>query len=249
MSFEEEPKKQTNWGPIAAVIITALSTIFVAYINSVAPSKISIQTTQTAEAKKTVAAVLITAVEPTSAAELQPSLASPTLTPASQAEIFSTDKLTGLKPYNSVGASVAFSLVPSFSGEGLEISYVIGEGGWAGVFRMVTPESLAETKGIKFSYMGSGSSNTLEFKMEYKQGTVFSVLLPHLSASPDWQEVEVLYTDLTCWVNTPGCPENLSLSLETDKVIKIGFAVSNKIDYNDAPGTGNIVIDNVQTIR
>jgi|GEM_PF-4946257 len=251
MSFEEEPKKQTNWGPIAAAIVTAISTIIVVYVQFVVPPKISIQTTQTAEAKQPV--VVATDILATvSVPEIQPvteTVAPPTQTSASQPEIFSTDKLTGLKPYNNAGSFIAFNLVPSFSGEGLEISYIIDKNGWAGVFRMVEPESLAETKGIKFSYMGSGSPNTLEFKVEYKQGTVFSVLLPHLSAAPDWQDVEVLYTDLTCWSNTPGCPENLSLSLETDNVIKIGFAVSNKPDYDDVPGSGKMIIDNVQTIR
>ena len=49
--FEEEPKKQTNWGPILAAIVTAISGIIIVYVQFVVPKKLEIQTTQTAEAK------------------------------------------------------------------------------------------------------------------------------------------------------------------------------------------------------
>ncbi len=257
MYEEDEPKKKTAWGPIAAAIITAVSAIFVAYINSVAPSAISIHATQTAEAKFAQPAPSFVAEtsSPTrealapSATETPVILPTATATVYSEPDIFSTDKLAGLKPYSSPDSFISFAIVPTFAGEGLEISYRLGENQWTGFFRLVESSMLENTKGVRFSYMGSGAANTLEFKMEYKQGTVFSVLLPHASAKPDWQEEEILYTDLTCWVNTPGCPENLSLNLEPDKVIKIGFAISNKPDFSDEPGEGKVILDEVRLIR
>jgi len=51
--FEEEPKKKPPIGPIIATIVTAISAIIVAYVTYVLPNKISVQSTQTAEARQT----------------------------------------------------------------------------------------------------------------------------------------------------------------------------------------------------
>ncbi len=258
MMYEEEPERRRNSpiGPILAAIITAIGGIIIVYVQFVVPQKLAIHATQTAEERQTV--VLPTKISPP---EIESSITPPALATASPnptstpavaltplPEIFSTDKLTGLKNYNSPKSIFAFDLVPGIHGDGLEISYTLEAKGWVGVFRMIEPDILADTRGIRFSYRGNGAPNTLEIKLEYKQGTVFSVLLPHLSDVPDWQTVEVLYTDLTCWVGTPGCPDNLSLNFETDKVIKIGFAISNKPDFNDEPGSGKVFLDQVELI-
>lgn len=163
------------------------------------------------------------------------------------------DTMDGVSLWNTYwddkGSSIAVSLVPGKKTNVMEIAYTIETDGYVGVSREISSEILADTKGIRFSYKGSGAPNTIELKMLYRpdaegKSAVFSVLWNRATNVQDWTSLELPYSLFVCWTDT-GCQAGESLDL--GQVWKIDIAISNK--KSDTPGSGIVLIDDIQGIR
>jgi hypothetical protein len=153
------------------------------------------------------------------------------------------------------------------NGHAIEISFDLVKGGFVVISKVLPPDALPETAGIRFSYQGRGKPSTVEVKLIYKVGTIFTVWLRHTSVTGGygWVTREIPYDNFWCFAGTGNGPDKCppsgegNLRLEPEKVEKIEFAVSNKThDPNnpddsdpedDLPGTGVVTIRDVQAVR
>ena len=152
------------------------------------------------------------------------------------------------------GSSAAYALVPGKSTHAMELSYTVNESGYAGVTREISSGILTGTKAIGLSYKGSGdlnkiASNTIELKLIYKpdangKSAVFSVLWNRATDVQNWTSLEAPYNLFVCWKDTGCLPGE---ALDPDKVWRIDIAVSNK--PGDTPGSGKVLIDDIQGIK
>ena len=132
----------------------------------------------------------------------------------------------------------------------IEVTFDIQRDSWVGISKDITPGLLSGTSGIFFIYKGEGKPNTLEFKLIDEQGTVFSVLWNSATVTNDkWILLGVLYDQFECWKTTGICPDNQVLNLEPAKIVKIDFAFSNKVDTEDEPGSGKVIIDDIYVVQ
>lgn len=147
------------------------------------------------------------------------------------------------------GSSVAISSVPGRTTNAMRIDYTVKENGYLTVSREISSKILTETKGIGFFYKGSGSPNTIELKLLYKpddedKSVVFGVLWNHATDVQNWTLLEAPYSFFLCWRDT-GC--EAGDALDSSKVWKIDIAISSK--PGDTPGSGTVLIDDLQGIR
>lgn len=173
------------------------------------------------------------------------------ITPAPMPVII--DTMDGISLWNTyqdnAGSSLAISSVPGKTTNAMEISYTVKKDGYVGVSREINSEVLTGTKAVGFSYKGNGDPNTIELKLIYKpdnsgKSAVFSVLWNHATNVQNWTFLEAPYSSFVCWTAT-GCQAGEALN--PSKVWKIDIAISSKT--SDTPGSGIILIDDVQGIR
>jgi hypothetical protein len=184
-------------------------------------------------------------------ATIFPPLPSPTPTPA---VIDTLDNLSSWKEYtDTLGSTIHINSTSGMQDNALEIAFDLKEYGYVGIAKDINPDRLAQAKGVKFFYRGSGASNTIELKLIYARGTVFSVPWHSITAHNQWEPLEALYGDFKCWPDTgpqdasdpDHCPADKSLRLDLDKVARLDFAVSNKPERGDLAGSGSVIVDNV----
>ncbi len=170
------------------------------------------------------------------------------------AVIDAMDNLSSWKTYtDTLGSTGHISPTSGMQGQALEFGFDLKQYGYVGAAKDINPDRLARAKGIKFFYRGSGVPNTIELKLVYGRGTVFSVPWHSITARDQWAPLEALYGDFKCWpdtgpqdVNDPDyCPADKSLRLVLDKVARLDFAVSNKPEQGDQVGSGSVIIDDV----
>jgi hypothetical protein len=168
------------------------------------------------------------------------------------------DRMDGVSlwsPYpDGKGSTAAYRLAPGKTSNALELNYTVQKDGYAGVSREISSGILNGTKAIGFTYKGSSdaepfAANTIELKLLYKpdasgKSSIFGILWNHATDVDRWTSLEAPYNLFICWTAT-GCQPGETL--EPNKVWKIDIAVSNK--PGDTPGSGTILIDDVQGLR
>lgn len=198
----------------------------------------------------------ISTIEPTP-------IAMPTRNPYSIDEM---DKLLNWKPSfcdEQCGglngkSSITKSLVPGRTNDAngaLEIYYDVRKNGYVIITKDLNPQILTGTKGVSFSYKGSGAPNTIELKLLLRypgdsEDTVFGVLWNQATDTSDnWVSVEALYDiNFTCWWPANLC-HNHDDKLDLTAVKRIDFAISNKPDNGDIAGTGKVAFDDLVGIQ
>lgn len=214
--------------------------------------EMTVTPTETAEATASP-----TAVEPTATSQptTRPSptlIASATPEPSlSPITIDPMEDMAGWSTYVDDKTVFTVTATSGITGNAVEIAFELQEWGWMGVSREIEPQMLQGTRGIRFFHRGDGAPNTIEFKVLYApnaqgESAIFSVLWPGVTATEDWETLEVHYDDLSCWEETPCEPGE---TVDPAKVWKLDFAVSNKAHLGDVPGAGVVVIDEVQGVR
>jgi len=142
----------------------------------------------------------------------------------------------GWDVYTDNGVTVKLASAAAKTGKALDITYNLNTGNWLGVRKQV-PIDLSKFTGIRFTYKGEGSKNSLEVKFEDSDGSNFGYLVETKSNPEAWTSVEVPFSNLKYWW---GGDQNLDL-----KKIMLHFAVSKKVD-EDQGGSGRILIGSVQ---
>ncbi len=156
--------------------------------------------------------------------------------PAAGGALFDAmDAVTGWEKYNGDGSSINLASVPGETGNALEISYTMGTGAWVAMWK-AAGRDLTAYKGVRFRIKGEGSANTIEFKLEDKDGSNFVVFAPFKSNAASWTTVDIPLSSLKYgW----GGDQNLALS-----DIKVHFAIS--AQEGDQKGSGKLLIDQVE---
>lgn len=170
----------------------------------------------------------------------------PTSTPFS---IF-TDK--GWKTYKREGLDTLIDIasIPGRVDNAIEVTFDVQRDSWVGISKDITPGLLSGTSGIFFIYKGEGKPNTIEFKLIDERGTIFSVFWNSATVTNDkWILLGALYDQFECWKTTGICPDNQVLNLEPEKIVRIDFAISNKVDTEDEPGSGKVIIDDIYVVQ
>ena len=147
------------------------------------------------------------------------------------------------------GSSIMVGLVPGRKTNAMELSYTVKKDGYAAVSREISSEILAGTKAIGFSFRGSGEPNTIELKLTYKpddngKSAVFGMLWNHATDVQNWTSLMAPYNLFVCWTAT-GCKPGEAL--DPIRVWRIDIAISNKA--GDTPGSGTVLVDDVQGIQ
>jgi hypothetical protein len=181
---------------------------------------------------------------------------SPTFTPSPSpipsGVIVQTDSTLGWGTYgDDKGSTLMLRTKTIDDNTALEIAYDLKEWGWVGISQDIDPAVLVGTKGLRFSYGGSGAPNTIELKLLYMPDdngnrAVFSVLWHGATATDGWRTLEATYGRLRCWEGT-GCTPGSEIDIA--KVGTIDLAISNKLDQGDKRGEGVIMIDDIRAIR
>lgn len=184
-----------------------------------------------------------------------------TATPTSTPHIIDTmDSLSGWKTSfcddlcggANGSSSIDVSLVSGRTNNAIEISYDVKKYGWVVIERDIKPSILSEITGISFYYRGgdvSNTPNTIELKLMLRyigdvDETVFGVLWHGATnAGTDWKLIEVPFGDFTCWWPDANCDKHEELDLTN--VLRLSFAISNKPEYRDEDGIGEIAFDDV----
>ena len=147
------------------------------------------------------------------------------------------------------GSSINIKSVHGRTGNAIEISYDLKEGGYVTMYKEIDPEILSGTELIKFFYKGSGEPNTIQLGLKYRDvnETIFGVSLDRKTVAEDWVYIEVPYTHFDCWWPDVNC-QYYGDELDLRNVGKIGFGIQNYPREGDVNGSGRLIIDDVHGI-
>ena len=138
------------------------------------------------------------------------------------------------------GVSVSLDTIDADKGKAVEVFYSMEGGEWFGIFKSINRD-LSGYKGVRFSVMGAGSANSLEFKLEDADGTMFGKVVGLKSNTGSWAKVSVMFDQLAYWWGGDN-------SLDWTKIKNIHFAVSKKVK-GDQGGSGKLMIDQVELLK
>lgn len=136
--------------------------------------------------------------------------------------------------------------VPGKVNNAVNIEYNISAWGYAGIEKHITPGSLANIKGLKLYYKGSGAPNTLEINLKRTNGPVFGYPCNKATnTSDEWTTLEIPINQFRL-LKCDGGSRCEDTPLDLSKVDVIEFYVSNKPNGGDIAGNGHIAIDEVE---
>ena len=179
------------------------------------------------------------------------STTTPIPTPTPTYIIDTMDSTSGWETYidNGTESLINITSVSGRTGNAIEISYDLKEGGYVAIIKEINPEILSNKEGIRFFYKGSGRPNTLALVLVYSDPnwTSFGVSWDRATVKDDWVSIEVPYTYFDCWHPKDNCL-HYGNKLDLENVRSISFAISNNITMGDVYGSGEVIIDDVQGI-
>jgi hypothetical protein len=157
------------------------------------------------------------------------------------------DDTSGWNTYRDTASDISFRAIQDKTVRAAEIAYTLKPDGWVGIVHAIDGKQLTG-EALGFFFKGSGAPNTIELKLIYSSGTVFSVLSsPTATSANDWAVFEAPYTKFTCWAGTgKDCPRG-DEKLDVRQVTAVDIAISNK--PGGTPGSGRITIDELHTIK
>jgi hypothetical protein len=146
----------------------------------------------------------------------------------------------------------AVSLAQGTADNSIQILYNLDRGGWVSIWKSLDPQLLSNTGGISFYYMGSGASNTVQFKLRllYPDDTeetyFYASQQLHTNTGGKWKLVKVPYSSFSCVHPTAQCANHRTgffHSLDPAKVVKIDLAIANT--SGDKAGQGVVTFDDI----
>ena len=123
------------------------------------------------------------------------------------------------------------------SGKAIGVTYEMGGGAWLGLFKSID-QDITGYKGVRFAYRGEGNANSLEFKLEDNDGSIYGKILGTKSNVGSWTVVEIPFADLSYWWGGDS-------KLAWDHVHNLHFAVSKK-GGEDKGGAGEVSISQLE---
>ena len=141
--------------------------------------------------------------------------------------------------YKDATTDVTLAKSAGKTGDALEISYDYKNGKWFGARKTIDGD-ISGFKSVRFTFKGSGEPNTIEMKLEDKDGSNFGRFLPIKSNIAGWTTLEIPFSALEYW---SGGDNKLDLSSA-----RLHFAVSIK-DDKDKGGKGKLSVGNIEFIK
>jgi carbohydrate binding protein with CBM11 domain len=132
---------------------------------------------------------------------------------------------------------VDVSAAEAKNGKAISVSYEMGDGAWFGLVNAID-QDLTGYKGVRFTYCGQGNANSLEFKLEDSDGSVFGKILETKSNIGSLTVVEIPFADLSYWWGGDN-------KLAWDHLHNVHFAVSKK-GGQDKGGAGGVNISQME---
>ena len=173
----------------------------------------------------------------------------PTPTPTAVV-IDDMDSLAGWGIFNdTLGSAVNISTTADgMVNNALQMDFDLKQGGFVGISKVITPAPLSETQGLRFFYMGTGPTDTIELKLLYKpdangKGEVFSYSQREIAGAKDWVTFEQGYSAFGCG-DTCRTPRQ---TLDPARVWKLEIAVSHQL--GGAPGVGRVLVDQIEALK
>ena len=85
----------------------------------------------------------------------------------------------------------------------MQVDFDLKQGGFVGISKVIAPAPLSGTQGLRFFYMGTGPTDTIELKLLYKpdangHGEVFSYSQREIAGANDWVTFEQGYSAFSC---------------------------------------------------
>jgi hypothetical protein len=153
---------------------------------------------------------------------------------------------------DNLGSTINVSPVLQTNCE-IKILFDLKTSGWVAIYKKLEPNLLSQTHGIKFSYIGTGVANTLEFKLIEKDAggneTIYYAQWGGATSTAGKEITQnIKYSDLICR-STPN--SNCKIGNEHIKpelADRIDFSFSNKPTGGAMPGQGEVIIKEIQII-
>lgn len=131
-------------------------------------------------------------------------------------------------------------LFRGISGKGIALFYSLSDNGWVSADRAISADWEGFV-GLRFSYLGTGSLNTMEILITDVSGNVFGKQLKSRpTKGAGWELVVVGFSELTC-LSAEDKKMNIS------EIRKIQFKITK--EKTDQGGKGRVVIDNLELVK
>jgi hypothetical protein len=132
-------------------------------------------------------------------------------------------------------------------GRALELTYRFNRGGtddWV-VMERDWGRNIAGDDSFRFKYRGTGSSNSLEFRVTDKNGTIFSKKLYDVTNTEDeWRTATIPYEELSLLTSGTYSNGDTANALDLRKVEAISFVVS-----KGDGGSGSLTVDELEVLE
>ncbi len=133
----------------------------------------------------------------------------------------------------------------------IKVSFDLKTNGWVAIYKKLEPNLLLQTHGIRFSYIGTGAANTLEFKLIEKDAsgneTIFYAQWDGATSTAGKEiSQDIKYSDLICRFTLNSNCKTGAEHIKPDLVDRIDFSFSNA--SNAMPGEGEVIIKEIQII-
>lgn len=139
---------------------------------------------------------------------------------------------------------ISIESIPGREDKALQINFFLPRDTWAVVEKKIDPQTLRGSKGFVLYFRWEGVPNSLEFKLLDKEHTTFGYIKHQMPETSDWDCLEILLEKIKFWWLGGGC-EVCSKKLSLKRIYFMQIAVSNKPGYEDYPGMGKVIIDDI----
>jgi hypothetical protein len=140
------------------------------------------------------------------------------------------------------GSTIAISSAPGKKGNAVQLSYDLQKGGWMGMSKEIDPVTLSKVAGLNFSYFMMDKKNTIEIKLVYNDGTTFGASWSN-PQKDSWSSRKTLYANLKCLGPENKC--SLNEEINTSKVKRLEFRISNDPATVGEAGPGSVILDDI----
>lgn len=145
----------------------------------------------------------------------------------------------GWKTHEDADGFLAFANVELMGQPAWELAYDMGKGNSVQISRDINA-NFSRYEWLKFAMIGEGASNTFEFRIEDKDGTISGIAWHNKTNKWAWSDIALPLSQLS--VVSPGGDG----ALDWDQVRRISFVISLNSAFNDEGGKGRVLLRNVE---
>jgi WD40 repeat protein len=151
--------------------------------------------------------------------------------------------ISWLSEKSNNNSNISITTVPAKRGNGIQISFDLKPGGWAGIKKVINSQILEDVTGFDIYVFVSGHNNSFNLRFIYDDGTIFGATIHNAEIKNEtWSIYSVQNDDLQC--QSLNCDSNIEFN--ASRVRWVEFMISN--DQENASSQGFLVLDRIQGI-